>query len=74
MTRAYTTSIVLARAYRQYAQEDKPAAAAQVTSFKDAMASLEQVQHFLDFRGMMHEPTILSHTVEDLARVSANSS
>ena len=43
-------------------------------SFQDAFASLEQVQHFLEFRGMMHEATILSRTVDDLARVSANSS
>ena len=28
----------------------------------------------LEFRGMMHEATILSRTVDDLARVSANSS
>ena len=38
-------------------------------SFQDAFASLEQVQHFLEFRGMMHEATIkfLSRTVDDLA-------
>jgi hypothetical protein len=55
-------------------QEDQPAAAPQLTSFQDAIASLEQVQHFLEFQGMMHEATILSRTVDDLARVSANSS
>ena len=41
---------------------------------QDGIASLEQVQHFLEFRGMMHKATVLSQTVDDLARVSANSS
>ena len=54
-------------------QEDLTAAAPKRTSFKDAIPSLKQVQHFLEFRGMMHEATILSRTV-DVARVSANSS
>ena len=51
-------------------QEDQPAAAPQLTSYKDAIASL------LELQGMIHEATILSRTVDDLheARVYANSS
>ena len=52
-------------------QEDQPP---QLTSFKDAIASIEQVQHFLEFQGMKHEATILSHAVDVLSRVSTNSS
>ena len=38
----------------------------------DAIASLEQVQHFREFLGMMPEATILSHTVDKLAKISAD--
>lgn len=45
----------------------------QIKSLKDAIASLEQVQHFLEFPERIPKGSSLSRTVDNLAKISANS-
>ena len=52
-------------------REDQ-AAIPQLKSFKEAIASLEQVQHFLECHGMSVEANALSSTVDLIAAVAIN--
>ena len=44
----------------------------QLKSFKEAIASIEQVQHFLECHGMSVEANALSTTVDHIAAVAIN--
>ena len=52
-------------------REDQPAIP-QLKSFKEAIASLEQVQRFLECHGMSVEANALSSTVDRIAAVAIN--
>ena len=51
---------------------EEQAAIPQLKSFKEAIASIEQVQHFLECHGMSVEVNALSTTVDRIAAVAIN--
>ena len=58
---------------RSNIESDKDQAAIpQLKSYKEAIASLEQVQHFLECHGMCVEANALSTTVDHIAAVTIN--
>ena len=52
-------------------REDQ-AAVPQIKSYKEAITSLEQVQHFLECHGISVEANALSNTVDHIAAVAIN--